>query len=94
VEYTLPQQRDWTAEGVKELSLWFRGYPAFVGSFAEGPTGTFTMTGSGADIWNNGPAAGEYHDEFHFAYKMLTGPGSIVTRFRAPMKQTPGQKQA
>jgi hypothetical protein len=77
VELTLDAVRDWTAEGVTELSLWFRGYPASVGSFVEGPVGTFTMTGSGADIWAvNGVEA----DEFHFAYKMLTGAGSIVAR--------------
>jgi hypothetical protein len=35
------------------------------------------MTGSGSDIWNvNGVEA----DEFHFAYKMLTGAGSITAR--------------
>jgi hypothetical protein len=76
-EYTLPDQRDWTAEGVTELSIWFRGNPASVGSFVEGPTGTYTMVGSGADIWAvNGVEA----DEFHFAYKMMTGAGSIVAR--------------
>ena len=77
VEYTLTDQRDWTAEGVTQLSLWFRGYSASVGSFVEGPAGTYTMTGSGADIWAvNGVEA----DEFHFAYKMLTGAGSIIAR--------------
>jgi hypothetical protein len=72
-ELTLDAVRDWTAEGVAELSLWFRGYPASVGSFVEGPVGTYTMTGSGADIWN---AA----DEFHYAFKSLTGVGSIVAK--------------
>jgi len=72
-ELTLTNQRDWTEQGVANLSLWFRGYPASVGSFAEGPTGTFTMTGSGADIWNQA-------DEFHFAYKTLSGVGSIVAK--------------
>jgi hypothetical protein len=77
VEYTLTDQRDWTQEGVTELSLWFRGYPGSTGSFLEGPIGTYTMTGSGADIWNvNGVEA----DEFHFAYKMLSGAGSIIAR--------------
>jgi hypothetical protein len=38
------------------------------------------MTGSGADIWDVGPEAGKYHDEFHFVYKMLTGAGSIVAK--------------
>jgi hypothetical protein len=72
-ELTLSIVRDWTAEGVTELSLWFRGNPASVGSFVEGPAGTYTMTGTGADIWN---AA----DQFHYAFKTLTGPGSIVAK--------------
>ena len=73
-ELTLMAQRDWTEEGVAELSLWFRGNPASVGSFVEGPVGTYTMTGSGADIWavNNVEA-----DEFHYAFKTLNGAGSI-----------------
>jgi hypothetical protein len=70
---TLSAQRDWTEEGVTELSLWFRGYPASVGGFVEGPVGTYTMTGSGTDIWDNA-------DEFHYAYKTLTGVGSIEAR--------------
>jgi len=69
-EFTLTASRDWTEEGVAELSIWFRGNPASVGSFVEGPVGTYTMTASGADIWNE-------TDEFHFAYKMLTGVGTI-----------------
>jgi hypothetical protein len=73
VEHTLTDQRDWTAEGVAELSIWFRGYPANVGSFVEGPVGTYTITASGTDITGQS-------DEFHFAYKMLTGPGSIIAR--------------
>jgi hypothetical protein len=52
------------------LSLWFRGNPASVGSFVEGPVGTYTMTGSGVDIWNDA-------DEFHYAFKTLTGAGTI-----------------
>jgi len=70
---TLVSPRDWTEQGVAELSLWFRGYPASVGSFIEAPAGTYTMTGSGADIWG---AA----DQLHFAFKTLTGPGSITAR--------------
>jgi len=77
VEYALTEQRDWTEEGVVELSIWFRGYPASTGSFVESPVGTYTITGSGADIWNvNGVEA----DEFHFAYKMLSGAGSIIAK--------------
>ena len=73
VEYTLIDQRDWTDEGVANLSVWFRGNPASVGSFVEGPVGTYTITGSGTDIWDQS-------DEFHFAYKTLAGAGSIVAK--------------
>jgi len=70
---TLAAPRDWTRHGVGVLSLWFRGYPPKAGGFAEGPVGRFTLTAAGADI------AGAA-DEFHFAYKTLTGPGTIVAR--------------
>jgi len=79
-ELTLTDQRDWTDQGVANLSLWFRGYQESVGSFVEGPVGTFTMTGSGADIWAVG---GVEADEFHFAYKMLTGAGSMVVKVQS-----------
>ncbi|MBN2312519.1 MAG: hypothetical protein JXM79_01230 [Sedimentisphaerales bacterium] len=70
---TLTAPRNWSRHGLTDLSLWFRGYPGSVGSFVEGPVGTFTMTGSGTDIWNTA-------DEFHYAFKTLTGPGTIVAR--------------
>ena len=73
VELTLDAVRNWTEEGVTELSLWFRGNLASVGSFTEAPVGTYTMTASGADIWNDA-------DEFHYAFKMLTGVGTIVAQ--------------
>ncbi len=70
---TLDSQRDWTKNGVTELSLWFKGYPEYVGSFVEAPVNTYTMTGTGWDIWGTA-------DEFHFAYKTLSGVGSIVAK--------------
>jgi hypothetical protein len=36
-------------------------------------TGTFAMRGSGADIWNSS-------DEFHFAYRELTGNGAVTVQ--------------
>jgi hypothetical protein len=72
-ELKLSDIRDWTAEGVAELSIWFRGNGASVGSFVEGPIGTYTMTASGADIWNTA-------DQFHYAFKTLTGAGSIIAK--------------
>jgi hypothetical protein len=72
-EMTLSYPRDWTEEDVIELSLWFIGRPAYVGSFTEGAAGTYTMTGSGTDIWGGS-------DEFHFAFKTFSGPGTIVAK--------------
>jgi len=71
--------RNWTAEGIKALSIWFQGYPASTGSFTVAGN-TYTMTGSGTDIWDVGPADGQYGDEFHFAYKQLSGAGTIIAR--------------
>jgi hypothetical protein len=84
-ELTLTSLRDWTMEGVEELSLWFRGYPAYVGSFVESPAGTFTITGSGTDIWNQS-------DEFHYAFKTLTGIGSIVAKVESLTNADPYAK--
>jgi len=72
-ELTLTDLRNWTEEGVEELSLWFRGQPGSVGSFTEGPVGTYTITATGADIAGTA-------DQFHYAYKMLAGVGSIEAR--------------
>ena len=72
-ERTFSPAQDWTRENVKALSLWFKGYPAYMGSFVEGPTGTFTMTAEGVDIWDNS-------DQFHFAYKELSGAGTIIAK--------------
>ena len=66
-------EKDWTREGVETLSLWFKGYPAYVGGFAEEPAGTYTLTGSGIDIWGN-------TDQFHFAFREFTGTGSIIAK--------------
>jgi regulation of enolase protein 1 (concanavalin A-like superfamily) len=68
-EWVTPQ--DWTRRGVDSLSLWFRGIPASVGSFTIGPP--ITMTGAGADIWDTS-------DQFHFAYRRLSGLGSITAK--------------
>jgi len=67
----LTSLRDWTADDVINLSLWFRGNQAYVGSFTEALVGTYTMTGSGADIWGTA-------DEFHFAFKEVNGASKII----------------
>jgi len=72
-ERPLVSGRDWTSDGVIELSLWFRGNPPYASSFVEGPVGTYTITGSGADIWADS-------DEFHFAFKQVTGAIAIIAK--------------
>ncbi|UCG48833.1 MAG: LamG domain-containing protein, partial [Phycisphaerales bacterium] len=74
--------RNWTEEGVKALSLWYRGYPASEGGYDYNmATGTFTVRGAGTDIWNvSDPRQAGSHDEFHFVYQTLTGAGSIQAR--------------
>ena len=67
---TLSSPRDWSIKGIEALSLRFRGSPE---GFVEGPAGTYTITAAGADIWD---AA----DEFRYAYKQLSGDGSIVAQ--------------
>ena len=82
---TLASTRDWTEEGVAELSLWFHGAPASVGSFVEAPVGTYTMTAAGADIWNDA-------DEFHYAFKMLNGSGSMEAQVLSVQNTDPWAK--
>jgi len=73
---TLTSGRNWTQNGVKALTLSFRGYGPSTGSFVEDPAGTYTITARGSDIYGSA-------DHFHFAYKQLTGAGSIVARIDA-----------
>ncbi len=69
VERSWGSPQNWMANGATELSLWFRGRPA---AFIETASG-ITLSGSGADIH-------DATDELRFAYKKLTGDGSITVR--------------
>jgi len=69
----LKSGRDWTTHGVKALSLWFRGYPAYMGSFIEAPAGTYAVTAGGTDI-------GGTSDQCHFAYKEVSGASTVVAK--------------
>ncbi len=84
-ELKLIAPRDWTEEDVAELSLWFRGLPASVGSFTEGPAGTYTITATGWDIAGTA-------DAFHYAYKTLTGVGSIEVQVLSVAETDPWAK--
>ncbi|MBU1259813.1 MAG: hypothetical protein KKI18_06425 [Planctomycetes bacterium] len=76
---TFGSSQNWTVDGVKSLELWVRGWPAYVGSWTE-VSGTHTITAAGEDIWNvpNLKSGTGYHDEFHYAYKEITGSGSVT----------------
>ena len=83
--HTLTDTRDWTEQGVKALSLWFKGFPPLLGGFVEAPAGTFTMSAEGADIWGSS-------DEFHFAWQTLTGEGEIIAKVESVENTNPWSK--
>jgi regulation of enolase protein 1 (concanavalin A-like superfamily) len=61
--------QNWTLNSSDALSLWFHGFPP---KFID--TGTkITLSGAGSDIYGG-------VDEFRFAYKKLTGDGSISVK--------------
>jgi regulation of enolase protein 1 (concanavalin A-like superfamily) len=63
--------QDWTAHGAESLTLWFRGIPGPLGSFTLGPP--IKMTAIGTDIAGTA-------DQFHYAYKRLSGNGAITAK--------------
>jgi hypothetical protein len=65
--------RNWTGNGASEICLWTRGYPAVTTTAVAEAGGKMTLTGSGADIWGTS-------DECTYAYKTLTGDGTIIAR--------------
>ncbi|MEN6575598.1 MAG: LamG-like jellyroll fold domain-containing protein, partial [Phycisphaerales bacterium] len=65
--------QNWTGNGAGELCLWVRGYPAPAPVPVTETAGKIALTGGGADIWGAS-------DQFTFAYKTLTGNGTIVAR--------------
>jgi hypothetical protein len=69
-ELTLTYPRDWIENDVNTLTIWFRGN---LSGFTEAPAGTYTMTASGTDIWDTA-------DEFRYAFKQLSGAGSITAK--------------
>ncbi len=68
-ERTFAPVENWTFGGVDTLVVHFRGAPV---EFLES-AGTITLSAAGTDIWNTA-------DEFRYAFKRLTGDGSIIAR--------------
>ena len=61
--------QDWTVNGVTDLTVWYKGAPI---DFVETDTG-ITMSAAGSDIFGS-------TDEFRYAYRRLSGDGSITVR--------------
>jgi regulation of enolase protein 1 (concanavalin A-like superfamily) len=74
--------QDWTVNGADTLLVYFRGNPT---RFLETTPGTIKMGGGGADIWN---AA----DEFRFAFKRLTGNGTLIAKVESVENTDPWAK--
>ncbi len=67
---TFDTAQNWLVHGADTLVLYVRGIaPAFL----ESADGSVIMNAIGTDIWNNA-------DEFRYAYKSLSGDGSIIAR--------------
>ncbi len=69
-ERTFETARNWQTNGADTLVLYVRGQAP---AFAETADGSIIMSAVGTDIWDTS-------DQFRYAYKSLTGDGSIVVR--------------
>ncbi len=67
---TFDSPQDWTVYGADTLRLFVAGRAP---AFAEAADGTILMNAIGNDIWGNA-------DQFRYAYKNLSGNGSITAR--------------
>ena len=73
-ELALDVPADLRFGGVADLTLRFQGGAASEGSVSlDEATGTYSITGSGADIWGNS-------DQFHYGYRELTGDAVMIAR--------------
>jgi hypothetical protein len=71
VERVFGSSLNWSLNGADTLRLYYRGNSV---TFQQGSDGkSFAMSGEGTDIWGTA-------DQFRFAYKTLTGNGSIIAR--------------
>ncbi len=69
-ERTWESPQDWTGSGADTLLLYVRGNAP---DFVEAADGSIVMSAIGTDVWGN-------TDQFRYAYKNLSGNGSITVR--------------
>jgi len=72
-ERSFSPTQNWTVNGVTDLTLFVRGYPVITEVPVTETGGKMSLTGAGADIWGAS-------DQFTFAYKTLSGDGSMAAR--------------
>jgi hypothetical protein len=72
VERTFSPVQDWTASGADTFRLCFRGHPI---GFLERSDGSIQMSGVGESEYTS--------DKLHFAYKQLSGDGSITAKLHS-----------
>ena len=82
VEREWASPEDWTVSGVSDLVVWFRGNPV---SFVEDGPGAITMSAWGTDIYGMA-------DQCRFAYKSLTGNGTIIAKVESIGNSDPWAK--
>ena len=82
VEREWAATEDWTVSGVSDLVVWFRGNPV---SFVEDGPGAVTMSAWGTDIYGTA-------DQCRFAYKSLTGNGTIIAKVESVGNSDPWAK--
>ncbi|MHC4322726.1 MAG: LamG domain-containing protein, partial [Planctomycetota bacterium] len=71
---TFETPQDFTGGGLSAMTLWYQGQPAATGGVTvDAATQIHTISGSGADI-------GGSSDEFHYAFKQLTGEATITVK--------------
>jgi len=70
VERTWDTAQDWTLNGADTLVLYFRGHRT---GFVESAPGVIAMSGTGTDIFG-------VADQFRFAFKQLSGNGTIIAK--------------
>jgi hypothetical protein len=73
VSRTFDATQNWTTHGATDLSLWFRGNPAKLITTADGHS---IVSSTSGDTWGTA-------DYFRFAYKRLSGDGSISAKINS-----------
>ena len=81
-ERTFDTAQDWTVNGMSTLQLYVQGRMEQGSVSFDSAAQTYTMVGAGSNIWGQ-------NDQFHFAFKELTGDGSIVLRVDRIMQDPP-----